>query len=264
MSSSQRCWLPYEKNYLLENGFSLDNLDQYGDRPVEYIVGRAKFMERDFKVNSSVLIPRLETEQLVKLAVAELKELVETAGKQTIKLADVGTGSGAIGLSTILELSKKIDLTKHHLELVLSDVSATALNLAKSNYCQLFSAQLKKTAKVSFIKSDLLTAYPSKIRFDLVIANLPYIPTARLPVLPKSVRDFEPMIALDGGDDGLEIIRKLISQLSSKLKEKGVVLLEVDSQVSLTRDALRLDDKMRLEILTDSQNQQRFVKVSLN
>jgi release factor glutamine methyltransferase len=268
MSSSQRCWLPYEKNYLLENGISLEDLNQYGHQPVEYIVKWAKFLNRQFKVNPAVLIPRVETEQLVEIAVDEIKKRLKVANGLPVTVADVGTGSGAIGISIILELAQKMNLAKKQLEMFLSDVSDKALNIAKNNYSNLLSAQLKnnlkENVKVSLLKSDLLADYPSKTKFDLIIANLPYIPSAKLLKLPKSVKDFEPMMALDGGVDGLEIVRKLMGQVKPKLKSHGLVLLEVDSQVALNRKSLNLSDDMKMEVLKDNQNQQRFVRISLN
>lgn len=266
MSSQKRCWLPYEKNYLLNNGIGLENLDQFGQMPVEYIVGSAEFLRRKFKVTPAVLIPRVETEKLVRIAVAKIKHLLEMANDNAnpITIADVGTGSGVVGISILLELAKEVSLAERQLEIILSDSSDKALKVAKDNYLLLLPARLKKLVKFSLINSDLLKDYPSDVQLDLVIANLPYIPSARLSKLPTSVKNFEPMMALDGGADGLEIVRNLIEQLKPRFKKNGAVFLEVDSQVNLTRHSLSLDDNMQFEILKDYRNQQRFVKINLN
>ncbi|MBD3250168.1 MAG: HemK family protein methyltransferase [Candidatus Pacebacteria bacterium] len=262
MTFSVRRWLPYEKNYLLKYNFDLKNLDQYGLMPVEYIVGIAEFMNYQFKVNSKVLIPRIESEKLIKLALSEIKFKLEDTHSVTV--ADIGTGSGVLGLTLLLELNKDYDLSQFDIELTLSDISKEALTAAQDNYQRLFNPQLKKITKVTFLQSDLLRNYDQDKEFDLILANLPYIPTEELDDLDCSVKDYEPVLALDGGEDGLVLVRKLITQLDSRLKKDGVILLEVSSQVNLDRASLGLTQKMEFRVIEDQHQRQRFVKIKFS
>src|SRR5690606_36270933 len=119
-------------------------------------------------------------------------------------IADLGTGSGVIGISLASLLLEKGLAGKFWL----SDLSAPAITLAQHNWQQLIGDQL--TAE--FLVSDLLKEFPTDLKFDLILANLPYIPSDRIPYLESSVIDYEPHLAVDGGEDGLKYIRELLIQ----------------------------------------------------
>jgi release factor glutamine methyltransferase len=239
---------PYEKTHLNRFGKGEVQLEDYGEMPVEYITGKVEFCERVFSVSHEVLIPRIETEEMVALAIKQAKKLQ----KNKITVADVGCGSGAIGISVFLELQQQ----GYEVELYLSDISAMAVRAAQKNVDDL----IEKSEKVKVLKSDLLQSYPEGVEFDLLIANLPYIPSARVAVLDKSVREYEPHLALDGGEDGLEIIKKFVAQAKGKLKKSGKILLEVDytHDGEYLRKNINLD-KLQLTTQRDQFKRMRFM-----
>jgi release factor glutamine methyltransferase len=179
--------------------------------PVAYIVGTKEFYGREFEVNSSVLIPRPETELLVDLALKRLRALKERGA--SVRILDVGCGSGAIGITVACEES---------VDVMLTDISAAALAVTASN-AELHGVQNRAT----LIESNLLNfIHPAEIEtIDelLVLANLPYIATTDS--LPRDVQEFEPASALFAGDDGLDEIRRLIQQAAA-FRPKVRVFLE--------------------------------------
>lgn len=178
--------------------------------PVAYIEGRRGFhaLDLDLEVNPSVLVPRPETEHLVDWALESLKDRPEGA-----RVLDVGTGSGAIALA--------IKRSRPQTHVVAVDLSVEALETARSNAKRL-------ELEVDFHHSDLLSALDPGTPFDLICANLPYIPHEDLRDLAPEVRDFEPQMALDGGPDGLRIIERLVEALNRGewLTAQGSLLLE--------------------------------------
>lgn len=174
--------------------------------PIAYILGRRAFFDRELIVNSHVLIPRPETELVVECALT----WVRSQGRQsdpTLRIVDVGTGSGAIAIALASQLPKA--------RILATDISAAALQVAQLNGRDL--------PNVRYVQCDLLSGIGSQ--FDVICANLPYIATAELNVL--EVAKFEPAIALDGGSDGLTLIRRLLEQAPSRVTSPGLVLLEI-------------------------------------
>jgi release factor glutamine methyltransferase len=179
--------------------------------PLPYITGVREFQKLTFQVNPQVLIPRPETETLVDLASTWLQE--QDCPNRTL---DLGTGSGCIGIS----------LAKYHpaLQIVAADINFYSLKVAKEN------ARFHQVAdQITFIQTDLLQGIFS--RFDLITANLPYIPREKLARL-KALR-YEPQIALDGGVDGLYWIRKFLQKAPEHLNPGGAALLEIDEDTGL-------------------------------
>lgn len=227
--ASKRKLTPFEINHLIKHG--IDPLKVFDDTPVEYITGIAEFYGREFKVDKNVLIPRIETEEIIDLV---LEKLNMQNSPSRISFADIGTGSGAIGLTLAAELTKLGQYFKGYL----SDISETAISITKYNSKSLlksyrencFTDKITHESKIKIIKSNLLENYPksTKNSFDFIIANLPYIPSSRILNLENPVKDFEPHLALDGGSDGFFYIRKLLNQAQNYLKPDGVLILEVD------------------------------------
>lgn len=240
---------PYEKTHLQRFGKGNVDLADYGEMPVEYITGKVEFGGQVFEINQDVLIPRVETEEFVSLALEKIK------GKNNLIIADVGCGSGAIGISVWLKLAQK------NVKMYLSDISNQAIEVAKKNVEQLIG----KNEDIRVFKSDLLASYPPDIKFDLIMANLPYIPSAQVAVLDESVREYEPHLALDGGADGLKYIKELIKQARDKLNPGGVILLEVDytHDEYFLRKELELGD-LKLETKQDQFQRMRFAILSKN
>ncbi|MEN8252760.1 MAG: peptide chain release factor N(5)-glutamine methyltransferase [Patescibacteria group bacterium] len=257
----------YEKNHLRKFGKSNINIADYAETPVEYITGKVEFYSRIFDINQDTLIPRIETEELVKLA---LNYLIKNNYKK-INIADIGTGCGAIGISLFLEL-EKLNITS---EIYLSDISEKALKVAKVNAKKLInqniSAKGRPASGWKIFKSDLLTNYPKNQKFDLILANLPYIPSERINYLDSSVKDYEPHIALDGGPDGLKHIRKLLKQAKNRLKPRGKIILEIDhthtlnelENISAFSTKGRPASGWKVEIKLDNFERSRFAILSL-
>ena len=168
--------------------------------PVAYILGRREFWSLPFKVTPDVLIPRPETEVLVAEA---LKTLAQINGKESL-LLEIGTGSGAISVALAKELPA--------VRVVATDLSAKALSVAGEN-----ALQHGVRERVHFLQGDLFQPLQKGSKFSLVITNPPYIPRGKYPSLIPEVRDFEPRIALDGGVDGLDFFRRVLSQVGSFL-----------------------------------------------
>lgn len=208
----------YELNQLIKHG--LDPQDyQLDSRPVEYITGLVEFAGLSLKVTPDVLIPRVETEELVQMAVASAQRVTS----DIIKIIDVGTGSGAIGIAVAVKLSAMGRIV----DIILCDISIEALEIAKVN---LESYKDRINGKISIIQSDLLADINKSLVFDLILANLPYIPSERISGLPESVIKFEPVLALEGGFHGDELIEVLLHQIvaQQRLHLHGTIILEVD------------------------------------
>jgi len=186
--------------------------------PLPYILGSWEFYNRTFKVTPDVLIPRPETELLVERAI----EFGQT--KDSLTVVDVGTGSGIIAVSLAAILP--------HARVYAIDISRAALVVAMEN------AKRHQQSRIKFIQSDLLS--PLRGQFNLICANLPYIPSQKMKNL--QVAKWEPRLALDGGTSGLELIKKLLAQAKTNLAPKGCILLEIES--SLGKPALEIASKI--------------------
>lgn len=188
--------------------------------PVAYIRGVKEFRGLAFGVDERALIPRPETEKLVELAELEIvRRLIAAprpAGTPKLRVIDVGTGSGAIAVTLAVLLNRRRMLDE--VALTAADVSDDALQLAKENAVGHAIAD-----RLQFEVADLL---PADARWDVVLANLPYVPTDAIPNLPRAA-SFEPTRALDGGVDGLRVIARLLDQLPGAVDHGGAALLEI-------------------------------------
>ena len=192
--------------------------------PLQYIEEYVPFYSIQINVDQRCLIPRPETEYMI--------EIIKNNVIAPKKILDVGTGSGCIAL-----MMKKLfpDSEVHAV-----DISNDAITLAKEN------AEINNL-EVNFYQSDLLTNV-EKLDFDLIVANLPYIPTSNLPTLQKEVIDYEPLIALDGGEDGLLYINKLLDNLKNTNSNELVLVLGVDiSHAQSLRDSITDWKDVKLE-----------------
>ena len=189
--------------------------------PVAYIRGLTEFHGLAFSVDARALVPRPETELLVEAAEREVAHRLTSAprpaGTPPLRVVDVGTGSGAIAIALASILRKRRMLPE--VTVLAVDNSADALGLALENAVAHALADA-----IVFSGSDLLTA--SDQPFDLILANLPYIPSGEIDGLPVAA-SFEPRAALDGGPDGLTLIRRLLDELPASLAEGGTALLEI-------------------------------------
>jgi release factor glutamine methyltransferase len=175
----------------------VDLLKQRKDgAPVQYLTGRCEFYGLPLKVDERVLIPRPETELLVDLTLERFE------GVEAPKILEVGTGSGAIALA----LAHKMP----NAEITASEISSDALEVARDNAQALGFAE-----RIDFVESDLLGKVPSAL-YDAIIANLPYIGSSSFNLVESSVERFEPHVALFGGEDGLDLYRKMFDQILEK------------------------------------------------
>ncbi|NCN87728.1 MAG: peptide chain release factor N(5)-glutamine methyltransferase [Candidatus Pacebacteria bacterium] len=248
---------PREQTYLARFNVSVSNLDMnaIGETPVEYLTGKAEFYNRVFQVTKDTLIPRVETEELVDLVLKDIKNLHERNESKEIILADIGCGAGPIGVTLGLEMDKlKIKGTVYS-----SDVSKEAVEIAQRNE-GLLNIPQSELVKFEFLTSDLLRSYPTDIKFDILIANLPYIPEQRVDHLGESVKDYEPHLALKGGENGLSYIYQFLDQSPSYLSENGLVFLEIDHTHSL-QDFLDYKDRFEISLFKDEYGQNRFVRL---
>jgi len=180
--------------------------ERLSGRPTQYITGWQEFFGRPFKVTPDVLIPRPETEHQV--------ETVLRRQPDARRVADIGCGSGAIGISIALERAS--------MAVALSDISAAALAIARENAVSL-------GAGVSFLCCDLGAAFASAA-FDVVVSNPPYIPLHALGGLPREVRDHEPHVALIGAGAGVQIYLRLIADAERILRPGGLLSVELGYQ----------------------------------
>jgi release factor glutamine methyltransferase len=178
--------------------------------PVAYLVGRKEFYSLEFEVNPAVLIPRPDTEWVVRECLRLAKPM---AGPHVL---DVGTGSGAIAVA-VAHYHKAATMTA-------TDLNPEALAVAVRN-----AAKQGVADRIRFVQGDLFAPLPAGEQFDFILSNPPYIPHDDLPQLPVGVRDYEPHYALDGGRDGFDIFDRLVEQARDYLRPGGYLIVEIGS-----------------------------------
>lgn len=245
--------------------------------PVQYITNQAEFMDLKLYVDHRVLIPRQETEELVNLVINYLDSLTPALsqrarekegdfilnpspegeggwkpgeGQTNITLADIGTGSGAIAIALATWANKN----KFNIQIIASDVSKDALSVAKSNFKSVKLDLFDQSDLLKFKLGDLLSPISDPV--DIIVSNLPYIPSCWLKKIDKSVADYEPEVALDGGKTGLELIRKLLKQAPTKLKPDGRIFLEIWHE--FTNKDFEQFANFDTKLIKDSFNHTRF------
>jgi release factor glutamine methyltransferase len=176
--------------------------------PTAYILGTKEFYGRAFRVDRRVLVPRPDTEALVEVALDRTRRL-----SMSMRALDLCTGSGCVALTLARERPTSA--------VVAVDISTDALAVASDNAARLGAYN------VAFRRGDLFGALDPTWRFDLVIGNAPYISSGEIPTLAPDVRDFEPRLALDGGDDGLAVVRRIVQSAPARLRPAGVLAVEV-------------------------------------
>lgn len=238
--------LTHPEYHLTTNEISTfeDNLDRLvSGEALPYLLGSWEFFGRSFHVTPYVLIPRPETELLVENAISFLQ-----SHPKARLCADIGTGSGCIAISLALEIPD--------LHIIAVDVSPSAIEVALVN-----AKKHGVEDRITLVVSDLL--HPFDFRFGLICANLPYIPSERLERLVVAER--EPTLALDGGMDGLGVIRRLARELPEWLVPGGRVLLEVDSSHAraLAGELASMYSSVRTDVLKDLSGRDRVVVLDI-
>lgn len=212
-------------------------------RPFQYITGQESFYGRDFLVNEHVLIPRPETEELIEEVKKRVVRLFEE--HKTLKIADIGTGSGAIALTVKKEISNA--------EVTATDISTEALVVAKKNAERL-------EVKVEFKQGDLLAPIADQ-KWDIILSNPPYIGSHEAESLSDTVIDYEPHLALFAAEDGLQLYRKMTEQLPEIMNAPSFIGFEIGyaqgpAVQKMLQKAFPLAD---VEIVQDINQKNRFV-----
>ena len=206
--------------------------------PIAYILREKEFWSKKFYVNKDTLIPRPETELLV-------DELLKIYNKKAITILDIGTGSGCIILSILSELKRSIG--------VAVDISSKAIKVAKKN-----AFDMKLSNRVTFHNKSFELIFHKK--FDLIVSNPPYIERKNLKNLSYDIKRFEPKIALDGGNDGLDLIKKVIYKSKSLIKLNGLLALEIgNEQINKVSKILFKNSFKIKKIIKDYKNNVRCV-----
>ncbi|MDR0518973.1 MAG: peptide chain release factor N(5)-glutamine methyltransferase [Clostridiales Family XIII bacterium] len=180
--------------------------------PTQYLTNSQGFMGMSLYVDENVLIPRPETEHLVNEAMNYLLD-----NRSAKNVLDLGTGSGAVAIS----LAKKIP----HLKITASDIRREALSVAESN-----AERLGVKNQIKFVESDVFSGFKTGFggsKWDVIVSNPPYIKSAVIPMLQREISEHEPLVALDGGPDGLDVIRRIINGAPTFLRKTGAVFFEI-------------------------------------
>jgi release factor glutamine methyltransferase len=211
--------------------------------PVAYLVGKKEFYSMPLAVGPAVLIPRPDTETVVVEFLASFK------GVESPRVLDVGTGSGAIALACAQQHPTA--------RVIATDLSAEALEMARRN-----AETLGLADRVEFRQGDLFGPVEGEPPFDAIVSNPPYIPTAEIAGLEPGVRDYEPHLALDGGPDGLDVVRRLVAGAPSRLKPGGHLILEIGTaQESPVRERIAAEPGLELApTVRDAANHPRVVR----
>lgn len=217
--------------------------------PVAYLLGSAMFFGREFTVSDAVLVPRPESEHLIDAALAYLLERKGTTTAMP-RVLDVGTGSGALGCTMAAEIAQA------NVECV--DISPMALAMAHHN-----ARRLHVHRQMRFYLGDLLAPLGERA-FDLVLANLPYVPSHEIAPPPDPV-SFEPRLALDGGPDGLDLYRRLLADLPRYLAPQALVLCEAapSSMPGLCELLAQALPRARITVGSDFGGRERFASARL-
>ena len=217
--------------------------------PLPYVLGHWEFFGLDFDITPDVLIPRPETELLVERAIPWLQ-----ASPERRTIADIGTGSGCIAISFAINVPEA--------RILATDISLAALKVARRN-----ALKFEVTRQIDFVQCDLLPQHINSLstdrHFDLICANLPYIPTGKLNSLPVYGR--EPTIALDGGADGLDPFRKFFKLVPEWMASGGRILLEIEATRGLAVLSLAYDafSSAAIHLHRDLSGHDRILEIQL-
>ncbi len=225
------------------NKRDLTNFNKYlirrsNKEPIAYLLGEKEFWSKKFFVNKDTLIPRPETELLVEKLVTIYKE-------KKITILDIGTGTGCIIASLLSELKNSSGTAV--------DISREAILVAKKNACK-----FKLSDRIKFLHKPFEELYGKK--FDLIVSNPPYIKRMDIKNLSDDIKKFEPRMALDGGNDGLDLIKKVIYKSKKILKINGTLALEIGNEQIKKVSKILIDNKFRIKcVIKDYKNNVRCV-----
>ena len=241
-----------------ENEVSKENENMYltyieqviSGKPVQYITNEQEFMNLKFYVDENVLIPQPDTEILVEEAI---KTIDEIRPEKNIKVLDLCTGSGAIAIA----IKKYAEDTKKQIEVYASDISEEAIKIAEKN-------AKRNDIHINFILSDMFQKMQEK-DFDIILSNPPYIETQTISSLSKEVQ-YEPHMALDGGEDGLEFYRVIAKNAHEYLNKNGSILLEIG--YNQKKKVMQIFEEAKkysnIRCIKDLSDNDRVIKIDIN
>ena len=208
------------------------------NEPIAYILEEKEFWSKKFKVSKDTLIPRPETELLI-------DKLLKIYRGKEISILDIGTGSGCIIISLLSSLTKSIGIGV--------DISKNAISVAKNN-----AFKYKLSNKVKFFNKTIDDVFGKK--FDLIVSNPPYIKRKDIKNLSDDIKRYEPRMALDGGNDGLDLIKKVIYKSKNILKINGLLALEIGNEQIKKVSKILIDNNFRVKhVIKDYKNNVRCV-----
>jgi release factor glutamine methyltransferase len=214
--------------------------------PVAYLVGQREFFSLSFKVTRDVLIPRPDTETLV------MEVLDAVKGRSSPRILDLCTGSGCVAIA-VARNCKDAQVTA-------TDISPAVIAVAEEN-----AERLKVADRVECLQSDLFDAIPERLKFDVIASNPPYVPSAEIDQLDPEVSLHEPRSALDGGADGLSILRRIIDEAPARMAPGGLLMLEFTPEQATVLESLMSEHGRyeKLSIRKDLAVQPRVIKARL-
>lgn len=241
-----------------EESINKSMLDIINGKPIQYIINKQEFMGLEFYVDENVLIPQPDTETLVEEAIKRIYAMHKN-NKQKIKILDLCTGSGAIAISIDTYIKNQIEQGKMKnlkVEIVATDISEKAIEVAKRN-AKLHNANIK------FIVSDMFDKI-YETDYNLIVSNPPYIETKTIPTLSKEVQN-EPHIALDGGEDGLELYRIIARQGFKYMKKEGSIIVEIgyNQKESIIQLFRKYIEYVNIKCLKDLGGNDRLVEITV-
>ena len=217
----------------LDQKINIKNISTYkeylkrrsNNEPIAYILGEKEFWSKNFNVNKDTLIPRPETELLV-------DKILKIYQEKQISILDIGTGSGCIVISLLssLKTSNGVGI----------DISKNAILMAKKN-----ALKYKLSRRLKFLNKSINNIFSKK--FDLIVSNPPYVESKDIKNLSDDIKRFEPRIALDGGNDGLDLIKKVIYKSKYILKIKGMLALEIGNEQIKKVSKILIDNNFRIK-----------------
>lgn len=218
--------------------------------PLQHILGSQEFMGLSFRVSPAVLIPRQDTETLVEQVLSEFPDCQKN---QNLRLLDLCTGSGCIAIS--------LGLKGRFGRVTAADLSFEALAVARENAERLQADRRKSETVFTFCQGDLFSALPEESCFDVIVSNPPYIPRKVIETLEPEVRDYEPMMALDGDEDGLCFYRRIAAEAGAFLSPGGRIYLEIGhDQGPAVKDLLEVHGFENVCVIKDLPGKDRVVR----
>jgi release factor glutamine methyltransferase len=224
-----------------ESKLILEKIDSRKKRiPIQYIIGNQEFMSLKFSVNERVLIPRQDTEVLIE------KIINLYSDKENLKILDIGTGSGAIAISLAKYLKNS--------SVVAIDISQDAIDIAKKN-----ARSNGVLNQIEFIRSNIFENLKDYNKFDIIVSNPPYIRSEEIEKLQAEIKNYEPLLALDGGNDGLNFYRKITKESIKHLNAKGLLAYEIGFDQADDVKRMLLNSFYNVEVIKDFQHLDRVV-----